>query len=115
MPVIRDERVIAAGAAVANILAGSVFEFVGQPTAVMIYGVMDGPAVGTVSMDCLFGSTVEAQTLQVPTFTATLGPNRSDHLLVSGIATPGDRLQIRLANGGGANANTRVVVDLRPL
>ena len=110
MPVVRDERAIAAGASVTNILTGSKFEFLGRNSVVEIFSVMDGPAVGTVVMDVTFGNVLEGDGLQLPTMTATLGPNRNDHKLISALAQAGDRLQIKIANNGAAQANCRTLV-----
>ena len=117
MPTIRDERAVAAGATVANILAGSQFEFMRVPSHIAVYAVRDGAGVaGLLNLDASFGNVIETDAAQVPTFGAGLGPNTNEHQIVSAVAAAGDRLVLRLRNGDGANAqNSRVLVKITPL
>jgi len=115
MPSIRDSRTVAAGVTVSNILAGSKFEFMPQAAAILVYAIHD--AGGPVIMDITFGNVVEGDAMVVPiTATAGDGPNIQDHLLASGVAAPGDRLQIKVQNTSAATtANVRTLVQIRPL
>jgi len=115
----RDDRSLAAGATVVNILAGTPFEFVQRrPAAVIVHAVTDPPGVGDegeLLMDVLFGTVIVAQRLPIPGFTAGQGPNRTDHQLVSGVAAPGDRIVVGLASIAAAPYRVRTLISIRPL
>lgn len=117
MPTIRDERAVAAGDTVANILAGSQFEFMRVPSHVAVYAVRDGAgAGGLLNIDASFGNVIETDSAQVPTFTDDLGPNVDSHQIVSAVAAAGDRVVLRLRNNDGVNAqNSRVLIKITPL
>lgn len=117
MPTIRDARTIAGGVSVANLIAGSKFEFMPRAMAVAVYCVEDGAtASGDVKLDVTFGNAVEGDDLAVPKFSpAGQGPDKDKHLIASGIAAAGDRLQLKVNNGGAASANVRTLIDLRPI
>ncbi len=116
MPTIRSVDAIAGGASNPNIISGSKFEFMPRPMAVMVYAVQHGAtADGDATMDVTFGNAVEGDDLAIPTFTTDLGPDKDKHLLASGIAAAGDRLQIKVSNAGAATANVRTLIELRPL
>lgn len=117
MPTVRDERAVAAGATVANILAGSQFEFMRVPSHIAVYAVRDGAgAGGLLNIDASFGNVIETDAAQVPTFTDDLGPDVDKHQVVSAVASAGDRLVLRLRNGDGVNAqNSRVLIKITPL
>jgi hypothetical protein len=116
VPTIRDNTQIAGGASIANLIAGSKFEFMPRAMAIAIYSVEDNAtAAGDVTMDVTFGNAVEGDSLAVPTFTANLGPDKDKHLIASGIAAAGDRLQLKVNNAGVAAANLRTLIDLRPI
>jgi len=117
MPTIRDERQVAIGATVANILSGSQFEFMRVPSHIAVYAVRDGGgAEGLLNLDVSFGNTIEADSLQVPTKAAGLGPNINEDQAVSAVAAAGDRIVLRLRNTDGAFAQeSRVLVKITPL
>jgi len=117
VPTIRDDRSVAAGATVANILAGSQFEFMRVPSHIAVYAVEDSAgADGLLNMDVSFGNTIEADSYQVPTKGATLGPNVNEDQAISAVAAAGDRIVIRLRNTDGANAKaSRILVKITPL
>jgi len=116
VPTIRDERSVAAGTNVANILSGSQFEFMGVPSHIAIYSVMDTADAGSVFLDASFGNVIETDSAAVPLFTATLGPNTNEHQIVSAVAAAGDRLVIRIRNTDAVNASAiRTLVKITPL
>lgn len=116
MPTQRFEGQLAAGTSLANVLAGTKFENLPFPAAVAVYAVQDGADVGTLKLDLTMGNSIDIDDAAVPTFTATLGPNRSDHLLGAGVARAFDRVQIKLNNTDAANAsNYRILVEHRRL
>jgi len=116
MPSIRDSRSVAAATTVSNILAGSKFEFMPQAAAIMVYAVQDLATGGPVIMDVTFGNVVEGDALVVPSYTVGLGPDTQNHLIASGVAAPGDRLQISLQNTHATNAApVRTLVVIRPI
>ncbi len=117
MPTIRDERQLAAGATVANILAGSQFEFMRVPSHIAVYAVRDGPGVaGLLNLDASFGNVIETDSTAVPTKLAGFGPNTNEDQVVSAVASAGDRIVLRLRNTDGANVqNARTLIKITPL
>lgn len=115
----RDDRSLAAGAQVVNILQGTPFEFVQRrPAAIMVYSVSDPPGAGDegeLLLTVLFGTVIVCQRLPIPAFTAGQGPNRDQHLMVSGVAAPGDRIVIGLDSIAAAAYRVRTLVTIRPL
>jgi len=114
MPDIREATTVAAGATVVNLLAGNTFEFVGQsPQQFKLYAVQDGVAAAELTLDVNFSNKIVAQSLAVPVFTATLGPNINEHLIAEGVAMPADRLVIKaVSTAAAATANLRFLVKL---
>lgn len=116
MPTIRDERTVAAGTNVANILSGSQFEFMGVPSHIAVYSVQNDADAGSVFLDASFGNVIETDSASVPTFTDTLGPDTDKHQLVSAVAAAGDRLVIRIRNTDATNDSAiRTLVKITPL
>lgn len=115
MPTIRDERVVAAGEAIPNILAGSQFEFMRVPSHIAVYAVRDGAAPpGSLFLDASFGNVIETDSTAIPTKTG--GPNVNEDQLISAVASAGDRLVLRLRNTDGALAHdARTLVKITPL
>jgi hypothetical protein len=103
----------AASGEITNLVAGSKFEFMQRDSIVEVFCVADGTTLTEtdLKMDVSFGNVLEADDVAVPLFTAGLGPNRSDHKLVSAGAAAGDRLQIKFKNADAVNAaNIRCLV-----
>ena len=111
MPSLRFVTSLAIGAVNQNILSGSKFEYIPQPSAVFVYACADGTGV---NMEVAFGNVIEADQMEIPV-TATEGPNVVDHRLVSGVAAAGDRIQVRLQNGSGAARIVRTLIEIRPV
>lgn len=113
MPTARFTTVFAANEVVPNVMAGSQFEFMGRPTRVQVYGVVD--ATEAVSAEIFFGQELQLGQSPLPEAVAGTGPVVPDDLLVDDIAAGGDRLTVRLTEVGGAAGNTRVMVVLTPV
>lgn len=118
MPSIRQSTNLGVGAVNTNILAGSKFEFLPTPCAVIVYAVVD--AVSDVSngvnLELSMGNVVEADAVRVPREPAAgLGPDMQNHRVAAGVGAGGDRVQIRLSNQSGVAGNVRTLVEIRPL
>jgi len=102
MPVFSFAESLAAGDTNTNIMAGSKFEFLKRPTALQIWAVAD---LGDLAqMDLSLGNVVVAEDIVIPQFTAALGPNTNEHLIIEGAGVGDDRIQIRVVETGGAAA-----------
>ncbi len=103
MPTTRDNRSVAAGATVLNILDGSLFEIVRRAGNLVV------AAVAANATEVLMSILADTETLleesTVPLETAVgLGPTLDEHILLLEQVTPGDKLTIRIRNtGAGAN------------
>lgn len=115
MPTHRFSVTVAAGAQVANALAGSQFEFLGAPSVVQVYMAQD-TAVGIGEAEVFFGQELEAVQAPIPMRVATLGPEVPEDLIVDDVGAPGDRIVIRLIEtGGAAGAVIRGMVKVTPI
>lgn len=111
MAIIRDSTALAIGQIVANILAGSPFEFPGL-NGVQIAMVADA---GDITAEISFGGRIVGQGVVVPLEPgAGLGPNINEHMIVDEAIMAGERLVVRLTGGVGA-AVARTLVNLTPL
>lgn len=114
MPTIRVSSDTGIGGTVANVLAGSQFEFLARPSIVQVFCVQDTGDFGEVEV--FFGQEVQLPQSPIPQVTATEGPNVPDHEIVNDIGAPGDRLVVRLVEtGGAATAIVRTMVKITPL
>lgn len=105
---------LAAGAVSGNILAGSMFELVGdRPRAIKIWAIQDPGAGATgMQMRVTYGTVTAVEDgypLQIATG-AGIGPNKSDHEVVSFLAHPRDRIVVNLRNAGAAASTARVLI-----
>jgi len=115
VPTIRDSRALLTNVQVANILAGSQFEFMRVPSAITVYSVQDGAISAPVFIDVSFGNVIEGDSVAIPDFTAGEGPNVNQHQLIAGVAAAGDRLVLRVRNTSAQTANVRTLVKITPL
>ena len=115
MPIFRvSYPTLGAGATIANIMTGSKFEFLSRPSAVRIFAVQDAGDLAT--LDFTLGNVVIGEDLPLSQVTAGTGPSMTDDKLVAGVGSPGDRIQIRLREtGGAAAAITRIAVEIAEL
>lgn len=114
MPTIPFSITVAAGATVANALAGSQFEFLARPSRVQIYLTQDPADLGEAEV--FFGQEIEATAAPIRiALGAGEGPIIPDDLLVDDIGAPGDRLVVRLTETGAAlPAVIRGLVKITP-
>jgi len=110
---LRLEDSLAAATSDGNLLADSKFVQLPFDASIVVYAVQDGAVAGSVTLDLTMGTQIVIDGASVPTFTANLGPNRSDHMLGGGTAAAHDRVQLKLTNADPANAsNYRILVDI---
>jgi len=107
---------LAAGAVSGNILAGSMFELVGdRPRAIKVWAIQDPGADSThqgMQMRITYGTVTAVEDgypLQIATANG-VGPNKSDHEVVSFLAHPRDRIVVNLRNAGAGTSTARVLV-----
>ena len=112
MSVIRKTQTVTAGATTANLVAGSVFEFLTRPSAVRVFAAQD-TATGAVEMTFKLGNVVFGEDLPLPVKTAGLGPDQDQDKLVGAMGAPGDRISVILKETGGVtNTPTRVQIEI---
>lgn len=114
MPTVRFANTLAANEVVANIMAGSQFEFLGRPTRVQVYSLAEfGDAL---DMEIFFGQELELATSALNVGAAAgLGPIVPDDLILDDVGAPGDRLTLRLVETGGVVGVARTMVVLTPV
>lgn len=104
---------LAAGATSGNILVGSMFEFVsGRPRAIQVWGIQDPPTTAVGLIRLTYGTVVaieDGYPLQIAS-AANIGPNKSDHEIVSFMASPGDRIVLNVRNAGSTALTARFVL-----
>lgn len=114
MPTIRVSSVVPIGGTVANVLAGSQFEFLARPSIVQVFCVQD--AADLAEIEVFFGQELQLPTSPVTATTAGEGPKVPDDEIVNDIGAPGDRIVVRLVETGGvATAVVRTMVKITPL
>jgi len=114
VPTIRSSDTVAIGGTVANVLAGSQFEFLARPSIVQVFCVQD--LADLAEIEVFFGQELQLPQSPVTQFTAGLGPNVPDDEIVNDVGAPGDRLVVRLVEtGGAAVAIVRTMVKITPL
>lgn len=115
MPTIRSSDVVAIGGTVANVLAGSQFEFLARPSIVQVFITQDPGDFGEVEV--FFGQELQSPQAPITEAAAALrGPIVPDDEIVNDIGAPGDRLVVRLVEtGGAATAVVRTMVKITPL
>lgn len=114
MPTIRKEVTLAANGTNDNVLAGSKFEYLPGPAAIVVYAAAD---VAGVQLELTMGNTIECDQMAIPVAAAPgQGPNLQDHRIASGVGAGGDRVGIKLTNTTvSAVTNPRILVEIRPL
>lgn len=103
---------VAAGAGTGNLLANSKFLYAPSAMAVSVYAVAD-TAGGLMSVT--FGNTIEVDRAAIQVKAATVGPLIQEDLLATGIAMPGDQINVQGFNSSGAAMNFRTLIVLRPV
>jgi len=115
MPTVRFANTLGANEVVANIMAGSQFEFLGRPTRVQVYSLAE--AGDAMDMEIFFGQELELATSALNVGAAAgLGPIVPDDLILDDVGAPGDRLTLRLVETAGVAASiARTMVVLTPI
>jgi hypothetical protein len=98
---------LAAGASVANVLTGSVFEFVRRPSLVRVW--LAGDAAGLMRATVQSGTDVLLE--ESPISRVNRFPDVND-LPVQDAADPGDRLKVGARNTAGVAADLFWVVEV---
>lgn len=100
------------GTAVANILAGTDFEY---PTGMSQVVIASAGIDATASMTVKFGSRVIAEDLVISQEIGTgQGPRIPENLMVKAVVMPTERIQIAIANAAGTSDPT-TYVEVTPL
>lgn len=106
----------AAAGVVANVFAGSAFEFVGRPSRVAIAMTVDAAGLDDVTTTIQFGPEVQLEEGGVPQEAAAgRGPIMPDDILVDDIAAAGDRLVARVTNTLAGAVIVRTKARILPL
>lgn len=114
MPTIRVSSVVPIGGTVANVLAGSQFEFLARPSIVQVFNVQD--AADLAEIEVFFGQELQLPQSPCTQVVAGMGPNVPDDEIVNDIGAPGDRIVVRLVETGSiATATVRTMVKITPL
>lgn len=109
MPVIQKEVTLNAGETVDNLLSGSAFEFLRQPSLVSI-GLTCSAAGAAVTIQS--GADIVAE--EFTPAVATRFPIVPDEFYYSDYGAPGDRLVIRGRNPTGGAVILRTIVQVTP-
>lgn len=110
MPVIQRETSVGAGLTVANLLAGSVFEFARQNVLIVV-GVTAAATGSFITINS--GSDVVAE--ESPPIVKTVFPVIPDDMYYSDVATVGDRIVIAARNPTGGAIIHRALVQITNL
>lgn len=111
---------IASGGTVGNVLAGTMFEFVGARfRAIRIWAVQDTVANADVVIGVTYGTvTAVEEGFSIPKVIAAdngSGPLRNEHEICSFLAAPNDRIKVSLRNQGsattGAGLGARIFIE----
>jgi len=115
MPSVRVANTLAANATVANVLAGSPFEFVGSLSSVEVAMSRDVITAASVLLaDVTFGPEVQIEGANIGVEVAVgQGPRLPDMVIVSDVAAPGDRIRVAIRETSGTVGNNIVVTFVR--
>lgn len=111
MPTTRDNRSVAAGVTVLNILDGSLFEIVRRRGQIAIAAVADDATEVLMSVLADTETLLEESTVPLEP-AAGQGPNLEDHIMLLEGVSPGDKLTIRLRNTGAGAHVVRTLVSV---
>src|SRR5262245_39585247 len=112
---------LAAAATNASVLAGNRFEFMPRTSHIAIYAITHAAGAPTSStgitnsvfMTVSFGNVILLDGGSIPL--STTGLKINEHLMVSGVASGGDRLIISVTNGTGVAIDIPILVVITDL
>ncbi len=109
-------NVMPASSTVANLFAGSAFEFIGRPSRVIIAATIEVAGLSNVTATIQYGPEVQLEegVINVEAL-AGRGPLWGDDVIVDDMAAPGDRLVFRATNAVGAPIDIRAKVRIIPV
>ena len=111
MPVIqKKDEALAVGGVIDNVVQGSAFEFM-QRNSVISIGVVG--SIQDVFVTIQVGSNILLE--ESAAAVRTQFPVIPDEMYYNDVASAGDRLVIRVRNGGAAAADIRTIVQITPL
>lgn len=112
MPTRRDERTVAAGLTVNNILDGSLFEIVARNGTLLVAANSDN-AAGEGLMSILADTETLMEESPVPLQSgAGLGPRLNEDVLLTERVARGDKVTIRIRNTGAGNIVFRTLISV---
>jgi len=112
MPTISGSIIVLANATSANVLAGSPFEFVAQPSIIKL-ATTHPAAIGVITADFQIGGESLAQAAEISNRSAM--PNFRDDMFVEAGAQQGERLFLTYSNISVAGILVRFLVDVMPI
>jgi len=112
MPTISGSISVGANATSANVVAGSPFEFVAQPSIIKLACTHPG-AIGVITSDFQIGGESLAQAAEVSNRAAM--PQFNDDLFVEAGAQQAERLFLTFSNTSGAAIVVRFLIDVMPI
>lgn len=113
MPTISGRISVAANAVSANVLAGSPFEFVGQPSLIKLACTQQGAAPTDITADMNIGGESLVQGGNVSDRAAF--PTFRDDLFLEAGASQAERLFLTFANTTVAALNVDFLLDIMPI
>jgi len=113
MPTISGSISVAANAVSANVLAGSPFEFVAQPSVIKLANTQAGAAASDITCDFQIGGESLVQGGNVSDRSAF--PQFNDDLFAEAGAQAGERLFLTYANTTGGALVVQFLLDVMPI
>lgn len=113
MPIIKNGISIAAGATNTNVLSGSAFEFIKQPSRIAI-GLLASATGLLASVSSGSDILLEDGSLVDVVRIANQGPSFPDDFILQDVALPMDRLKISVRNPTGAAVTLFYGVSVEP-
>jgi len=113
MPLISGLVSVAANATSANVLAGSPFEFVAQPSIIKLACTQAGAAASDITADFQIGGESLAQAANVSDRSAF--PTFLDDIFVEAGAQAGERLFLTFSNTTAGALVVQFLVDIMPI
>jgi len=113
MPTISVTTSVAANATSANVLAGSTFEFVAQPSVIKLACTQAGAAATDITADFQIGGESLAQAANVSDRAAF--PTFREDIFVEAGAQAGERLFLTYSNTTGGALLVHTLIDVMPI